>query len=79
MGAVDREREDLPVLLVPVPRPMKKPTTRTAASGAWACSAHPRDVAASKNVLIVSWPSKTRKQRGAVWYEHSQGKWEQAA
>jgi len=47
-------RGDLPVLFVPVPKPTKNPITSTAASGARACSVHPKDVAPIKKHLLVS-------------------------
>jgi len=48
------EAVDVPVLFVPDPRPTKKPTTSTAASGALACKVHPRAVAPSRKHLVVS-------------------------
>ena len=45
---------DLPVLLVPVPNPMKNPTTNTAARGAWTSSAQPNEVADMMNTLSQS-------------------------
>lgn len=33
---------------------MKNPTTRTAARGAWTCNAHPKEVAAIRNILMIS-------------------------